>query len=148
MEQEAQPMPESVEEDFLARARAIILTQEQKKRIADTESDLKKGLMKDLEVYGEPYGPDGQHTSIKFPRAIRGVVRFVRQRKVTTSVDEARAEAIARSKNLYDRLFKPVMTLDEGAVMVAREEGLLTDTDIAEMFPRKITWAFVPERKK
>ena len=135
-------------ERFLIDALKILLIQEQKKRLTDTEATIKANLMKTLEHYGAPYGPEGQHLSIKFPEAIRGYVRFVRQQKVSIHTDETKAEAIARSKGLYDRLFISMPVLDEGAVMVAREEGLLTDDEIAEIFPKKVIWAFVPEKAK
>ena len=62
--------------------------------------------------------------------------------------DDAKAEAIARAMGLFDRLFKPVMVLDEDAVMVAREEGLLTDQQVEQMFPQKVTHALMPRKAK
>jgi hypothetical protein len=101
-----------------------------------------------LTVAGEPYGPDGQHRTISFPQVIRGHSRFVRQAKVTTAVDTTKAEAVARQKDIYDRLFKPVPTLDQDAVMVAVLEGLITDEELAEIFPKKTIFAFVAEKDK
>ena len=141
-------MPQAALDQYLADALYIILIQEQKRRLTETEADLKQSLMATLEAYGEPYGPEGQHQTITFPAPIRGYTRLVRQCKVSITVDEARAEAISRGKGLFRRLFKPVLVLDEGAVMVAREEGLLTDEEVAEIFPKKVIWAFVPEKKK
>ena len=135
-------------EEYLRTAREMILVREQKARTANREAELKGGLMDLLKEFGDPYGDEGQHRTLAFPRPIRGIARFVRQAKVGTEVDTVKAEAIARQRGIYDRLFKPVMTLDDSAVLVALEEGLLTDADIEEMFPKKTTYAFIAEKAK
>lgn len=135
-------------EEYLTEAREMVLIREQKARVAKREAEVKKRLMAVLEEYGESYGGEGQHRTLDFPKSIRGIARFVRQRKVATTVDETKAEAIARRLGIYDRLFRPVMTLDESAVLVAVEQGLLTDADMAEIFPKKETYSFVAEKKK
>lgn len=143
-----QEMSEEQYEEFLRTAREMILVREQKTRIANRETELKGGLMDTLATYGDPYGPSGQHQTIEFPRPIRGIIRFVRQSKVSTDVDETKAEAIARQRGIYDRLFKPVMQLDDAAVLVALEEGLLTEADVEVIFPKKVIHAFVAEKDK
>jgi len=145
---EHQPLSEAQMEEFLRQAREMVLVREQKARTAKREDQLKGVLMDVLATFGEPYGDEGQHRTIRFPKPIRGIAAFVRQRKTLHEIDETKAEAIARRKGLYDRLFKPVMALDETAVMVAHEEGLLTDEEVAEMFPAKIQYAFVAEKDK
>ena len=141
-------MTDEEQEEFIRQAREMILLREQRLRTAKRESALKETLMKELSRFGLPYGDQGQHRTFEFPRPIRGVYRFVRQTKVTTKIDETKAEAIARQRGIYDRLFKPVMVLDEAAALVALEEGILTDADFAEMFPKQTDYAFVVEKKK
>lgn len=143
-----QEMSDADYEDFLRVAREMILVREQKTRIASRESELKGGLMDALETFGDPYGASGQHRTIEFPKPIRGIARFVRQAKVVNEVDETQAEAIARQRGIYDRLFKPVMTLDDSAVLVALREGLLTEEDVEVIFPKKTVYAFVAEKAK
>lgn len=143
-----QQMTEEQYENFLREAREMILVREQKARVAKRETELKGVLMDELAAYGSPYGTSGQHRTIEFPKPIRGIARLVRQSKVTTEVDETKAEAIARQRGIYDRLFKPVMQLDDAAVLVALEEGLLTEADIAEIFQKKTIYAFVAEKDK
>jgi hypothetical protein len=143
-----QQMTDEQFEEFLRQAREMILVREQKARTAKRESELKGVLMDELVSFGEPSGSEGQHRTIRFPRPIRGIKAFIRQAKIVTEVDETKAEAIARQRGLYDRLFKPVMQLDDAAVMVALEEGLLTDADIGDIFPKKTVYAFVAEKSK
>lgn len=142
------PVPEQVMETFNTQAREMILLREQKAKLEARESVLKKALMEALEEYGLPYGPEGQHRTISFPVPIRGIARFVRQSKTSTSVDEVRAEAVARMHNIYDRLFKMQPVLDQDAVMVAVMEGLITDEELAEIFPKKVSNAFIVEKVK
>lgn len=143
-----QQMTDAQMEEFLQQAREMALIREQKGRVEKREKELKPVLMDILATFGVPYGDEGQHQTIDFPRPIRGIARFVRQRKSFNEVDETKAAAIARQRDLYDRLFKPVMQLDESEVMVAHEEGLLSDADIEEMFPKKVQYAFVAEKAK
>lgn len=144
----SEQMPDDLREDYLRKAREMVLVQEQKKRVSARESALKPDLMGILEKFGDPVGDEGQHRTIDFPKPIRGIARFVRQRKVTHEVDEISAEVIARKRGLYDRLYKPVMTLDQDAVDVALAAGELSEEDVAKMFPSKVSYAFVPEKAK
>lgn len=143
-----QPMTEDVMEQYLREGREMVLVREQKSRVEKREKEIKARLMDVLAAYGEPYGDEGQHRYVPFPKAIRGIAGFVRQKKTIHEEDSVEAEVIARQRGIYDRLFKPVMTLDEDAVMVAHREGILTDEDLDRMFPKKVQYAFVAEKAK
>lgn len=148
MDQDRQPPSPQSEEQFMADAREMVLLKEQKTRLAKRETALKNTILKYLESYGQDSGIAGQHRRIEFPTPIRNIVAFVRQVRSSVGVDETVAEAIARDKGIYDELFRPVMTLDEEAVMVAVERGLLDEDDIARIFPRSTSVAFVMEKDK
>lgn len=143
-----QPVPDNVMDTFMSQGREMILLREQKAKLEARETVLKKSLMEMLAEYGLPYGPEGQHRTIDFATPIRGIARFVRQSKTSMSVDETRAEAIARMHKIYDRLFVMRPVLDQDAVMVAVMEGILTDEELAEIFPKKVTHAFLVEKVK
>lgn len=146
--QDLAQVPDQVLDSYIEDARGYLLIREEKQRLEKAEAGIKKQIMEILEKYGSSYGPEGQHLTIDFPEPIRGYARVVRQAKVTQSVDEVEAEAIARRAGIYDRLFKPVMALDEAAVLVAVREGLITDADLAKIFPKRIIHACVPEKQK
>jgi hypothetical protein len=148
LDYQAEPMDEREMDSYLSKAREMLVLRENKAVLEQREKQLKSDLMDMLVEYGQPYGPEGQHRSIDFPGPVRGYVRLVRQSKSSVSVDGARAEAIARQKGLYDRLFKPVMTLDQDAVTVALLEGLISDSEMESIFPRKTSSAFVMEKEK
>jgi hypothetical protein len=48
---------------------------------------------------------------------------------------------------VFETCTKTITVLDQDAVMAAYYEGKLTDEDIDTMFPEKITWAIVLEKK-
>lgn len=131
-----------------AEAREYVLLKEQQARLSKREKEIKGSLMKFLEAQGEPYGPEGQNRVFHLPIAIRGIASIVRQRRVSTLVDETAAEGIARTKDLYERLFPPKPTLDESAVFVAVEEGLINDEELERIFPKKVVHALVTEKDK
>jgi glycyl-tRNA synthetase beta subunit len=133
---------------YVDQSREYIVLKENKTALEKREAVLKKSLMELLAKFGQPTGSEGQHRTIEFPSPIRGVVAMVRQQRTAIHVDDAAAEAIARKHGLYDRLFKPVMTLDQDAVMVAVEEGRLTDEELERIFPKKVVHSFVMEKKK
>lgn len=148
---QAVPMREIAPEDldaYIKASREMLTVKKNKAALVADESRLTKVLMDILGRAGEVYGSEGQHRTIRFPSPIRGYKAFVRQSRVSTGTNEVEAEAIAHRKGLYERLFKPVMVLDESAVLVARAEGLLTDAELEAMFPKKYSYALVPEKAK
>jgi hypothetical protein len=138
-------MDQRTVEDFDANAREMILLKEQKSRLEKREAELKKSLMAVIAEYGEEYG--GDHLTIRFAQPIRGYTGFVRQTRVSNGIDETAAEWIARSEGIYDRLFKPVMCLDEDALHLAIKEGVLKPEQVDSIIVRKVTHAFVMDKK-
>lgn len=133
---------------YVKASREMLTLKRNKTALLAREKELNGVLSGFIVAHGEPTGSEGQHRAIRFPSPIRGFAGFIRQAKVSTGTNVVQAEAIARRKGLYERLFKPVPTLDESEVMVARAEGLLTDDELAEMFPRSTVHSLVPEKAK
>lgn len=138
--------PPDVEQEFDETARRFLNYRRQRDEMAKLMDKEKKPLNDILEQYGE-VDPNG-HRTLPVDPPVHGIDALVRQRKVQNLVDETKAEAIARAMGIYDRLFKPVMTLDEDAVMVALEEGLLTQDQVDAMYPQKVTHALMPRKAK
>lgn len=134
-------------EIFERLVRELILLRDQKATIATHEKELRESIPPYLEVIGEATGPSGQHRTYTLDEPIRGVKRVVWQTKVSQTVDEEQAEAIARTKGIFDSLFVMTPVLSEEAVMVALDEGVLSEEDLAKIFPRKISHALVLEKK-
>lgn len=71
---------------------------------------------------------------------------IVKQRRVSKVFDETVANTILSERNLTETCTKTVTVLDQDAVMAAYYDGILSDDDINQMFPEKITWALTLEK--
>lgn len=139
-------IPDDAAAQFDDHARRYLNFRRQRDEMTKLMDAEKKPVMEILEQYGEEDAKGHKHLPVDPP--VHGIVGMTRQRKVTHTTDEVKAEAIARALGLYERLFKPAMVLDEDAVMVAREQGLLTDQQVDQMFPQKVSYALMPEKAK
>lgn len=87
---------------------------------------------------------DRGHFRVDLPEEIDGYTAIQRQRRVSQGLDMDSAILILTKKGLAERCIKAVPTIAEDEVMAALYEGKLTEQDIDTMFPKKITWAFIP----
>jgi len=89
---------------------------------------------------------DRGHINFELPEEVDGFRRLQRQRKVSLGLDMDAAILILTKKGLADRCIKSIPTVAEDEVMAALYEGKLTEEDIDTMFPKKVTWAFIPKK--
>jgi hypothetical protein len=105
-----------------------------------------KAVLSEL-VENEGEVDDKGHVWFELPQEIDGYVSMQRQKRISQKLDADAAEELLRQKQLYDRCFRMMPVLDEDEVMACLYEGLLTEDEIDAMFPKSITWAFVPSKK-
>lgn len=105
-------------------------------------------LKEELNEYIIEHGQedDRGHIRVELPEEIDGYNSIQRQRRVSQGLDMDAAILILTKKGLADRCIKAVPTIAEDEVMAALYEGKLTEKDIDTMFPKKITWAFIPTK--
>ncbi len=89
---------------------------------------------------------DRGHINFELPEEVEGFRRLQRQRKVSLGLDIDAAILILTKKGLADRCIKSIPTVAEDEVMAALYEGKLTEEDIDTMFPKRVTWAFIPKK--
>lgn len=89
---------------------------------------------------------DRGHINFELPEEVDGFRRLQRQRKVSLGLDMDAAILILTKKGLADRCIKSIPTVAEDEVMAALYEGKLTEQDIDAMFPKRISWAFIPKK--
>lgn len=89
---------------------------------------------------------DRGHINFELPEEVDGFKRLQRQRKVSLGLDMDAAILILTKKGLAERCIRAVPTVAEDEVMAALYEGKLTEEDIDAMFPKKISWAFIPKK--
>ena len=113
--------------------------------ITERVNTIKKRLTSYIEDLGEPNEKGSIVLTVDDERT--GTRSIVKQRRVSKQFDEDKANAILQSKGVFETCTKTITVLDQDAVMAAYYEGKLTDDDIDTMFPEKVTWAIVLEKK-
>lgn len=116
-----------------------------KRQIDDLKKlqDAAKGrLMKLVEEFGEE--DDKGHMWFDLPEEFEGYKGMQRQKRISQKPDIDVAQELLEERGLADKCIEMVPALNEDAIMAAYYEGLLDETDIDRMYPKTVTWAFVP----
>lgn len=108
------------------------------------EAELKKRLSSIVEEFGE--ADEKGHLWLPLAESTGGYVSLQRQRRVSRTLDGEKAARILAGAGISDKCYRMEPVLDQDAVMAALYEGELTDDQIDEMWPQKISYAFVPVR--
>jgi hypothetical protein len=119
--------------DYVTIKRNIDDMSKQQNRIKSELSEL-------VDTDGEP--DEKGHLIYELPEKVFGVTALKRQRRVSQSLNESIAEDILKKKDIYNRCYKMVPVLDESEVMACLYDGLLTEEEIDEMFPKTVSYAF------
>lgn len=127
--------------------RQFLTLRVQRETIEDREADLKKELQEAVEANG--YADDKGHFWLDLDESVNvagygEVSKLKRERRATVRVDETAAEALLQDKGLWDDCTATVVVLDEEEIRKAHYKGLLSDEDIATIFPTTVSWAFKP----
>lgn len=114
------------------------------KALTKRKTEIRDRLSGVVEEHGEE--DDKGHIWLNLNSEVEGIGSLKRERRVGQSMDEDRVERILAEKGLTERCMKQVPTLDEDEVMAAHFEGLISEAEIDSMFPKKVSYAFVPVR--
>ncbi len=113
--------------------------------IGERVTTIKKRLTSYIEDLGEPNEKGSIVLPVEDERTNTRAI--VKQRRVSKQFDEDTANDLLKDKGLFEACTTTITVLDQDAVMGAYYEGKLTDADIEKMFPEKVTWALVLEKK-
>lgn len=119
-----------------------------KNRIDDLskeQSNLKTELSSLVDTEGTP--DEKGHLWLSLPEDVDGITSLQRQRRVSQKLDEEAAERILKKKGLADRCYKMVPVVDESEIMSCLYEELLTEEEIDTMFPKSVSYAFLPSKQ-
>lgn len=108
------------------------------------QKQLREKLFAKLDSDG--YEDDKGNIQFDLDNKIDGVFRIEKQRRVSRKIDELRADEIIEANGLGEDLYKMVRTIDEDALMAAHYEGRITEQELDEMFPAKVTWALMTKK--
>jgi hypothetical protein len=139
------PVEKDETNEFEAQARQYIFV---KKQVEFFESELKK-LRENIFEHADANGEVDSNGNIfiELSQEIEGVRSIYKQRRVTRKIDEGVADQMISDKGMEEELYKTIRVVDEDALMAALYEGKLTEEEIDEMYPQKVVWALVMNKK-
>lgn len=133
-------------DDFDSQIKEFIKVKNSLEILEARSKELREKLFAHLELEGEV--DDKGNYFIEFPSPVDGVSKLEKARRATRKIDETVAEKVIKTHKLEDTLYKYVQTVDEDALMGAFYEGKITEDELDEMFPAKITWALMTKKVK
>ena len=132
-------------DDLEAQAKQYIFF---KKQVEYFESELKLLKEKIFEVVDTKGEVDGNgNIFVELPNEIDGVTMLQKQKRVSRKIDPQMADNLIVSKGLETELYKTIQIIDEDALMAALYEGKLTEEEVDLMYPQKIVWALILNKR-
>jgi hypothetical protein len=104
--------------------------------LTDRSTELKKRLTADVEELGKT--DERCHIFLELEEA-----KLTKQRKVSKNLDMEIAEKLLKERNIYDKCVKMMPVLQENEILACVYTGELSESDIDEMFPAKVSYAFI-----
>ena len=104
--------------------------------LTDRSTELKKRLTEDVEELGKT--DERGHIVLELDEA-----KLTKQRKVSKNLDMNIAEKLLKERNIYDKCVKMMPVLQENEILACVYTGELSESDIDEMFPAKVSYAFI-----
>jgi uncharacterized protein YebE (UPF0316 family) len=137
---------ESREEDPLIKdAREFSFLKQQIDFLEKQSKEVRERLFSQLDELGEV--DDKGNIIIELPEEVNGFGAVVKQRRVSRKIDELIADEIITEKGMEDQLYKTIRVVDEDALMAALYNDELTESEIDLMYPQKIVWALVMNKR-
>ena len=118
-------------------AKQFLQLKEQIKFLEERQKEIKKRLQEAVVELGETDGRG--HITLELDEDIK----ITNQRRETRTLNEELAETILKEKNIYEECVKMVPVLQQDAIMAQVYKGTLTEQEIDELFPAKVTYAFL-----
>ena len=126
--------------DIKSKVRQYLALKDEATLLTKRTNQLKEELLEEVDT--QEFDDRG-HKKLVINDEFKGEVTLTKQRRVSKSLDMQVAEDILTRKGIKDKCVKQVEVIDDGAIMSAFYEGLLTEEDIDAMFPSKVTYAFL-----
>ena len=133
------------ENDLVNQTKQYSFLKAQLEYLEKQQKELREKLFSVLDVEGET--DDKGNIVVELPQEVDGYVSVVKQKRVSRKVDELVADEIITAKGMEDQLYKTIRVVDEDALMAALYNEELTEEEIDQMYPQKITWALILSKK-
>jgi len=132
-------------DDLEAQAKQYIFFKKQVEYFESEIKSLREKLFEDIDANGELDGSG--NLFVELSTEIDGVTMLQKQKRVSRKIDPQMADNLIVSKGLETELYKTIQVIDEDALMAALYEGKLTEEEVDLMYPQKIIWALVLNKK-
>jgi uncharacterized protein YebE (UPF0316 family) len=137
---------EGREEDPLIKdAREYSFLKQQIDFLEKQQKEVRERLFTTLDEMGEI--DDKGNVIVELPEEVNGFGAVVKQRRVSRKIDELAADEIITEKGMEEQLYKTIRVVDEDALMAALYNDELTEAEIDLMYPQKIVWALVMNKR-
>jgi uncharacterized protein YebE (UPF0316 family) len=137
---------EGREEDPLIKdAREYSFLKQQIEFLEKQQKEVRERLFSTIDEMGEV--DDKGNIIIELPEEVNGFGALVKQRRVSRKIDELVADEIITEKSMEEQLYKTIRVVDEDALMAALYNDELTEAEIDLMYPQKIVWALVMNKR-
>ena len=105
------------------------------------QTELKSYLTEAIDQYGVE--TDNGHIVLDIGDPESGIGSIQKQKRVSAPIDAEVAKPLLEAKGLWEQCTVEVREINEDEIMGAYSDGLLTEEDIAIMFPKKVSYAFL-----
>ena len=132
-------------DDLEAQAKQYIFFKKQVEYFESELKSLREKLFEDIDANGEVDGSG--NLFVELSSEIDGVTMLQKQKRVSRKIDPQMADNLIVSKGLENELYKTIQIIDEDALMAALYEGKLTEEEVDLMYPQKIVWALILNKR-
>jgi hypothetical protein len=133
------------ENNLINQTKQYAFIKSQLEYLEQQQKELREKLFSALEIEGQT--DDKGNIVIELPKEVEGYLSIIKQKRVSRKVDELIADEIITAKGMEEKLYKTIRVVDEDALMAALYNEELTETEIDQMYPQKITWALIFSKK-
>ena len=132
-------------DDLESQAKQYIFFKKQVEYFESEIKSLREKLFEDIDSNGELDGSG--NLFVELSTEIDGVTMLQKQKRVSRKIDPQMADNLIVSKGLETELYKTIQVIDEDALMAALYEGKLTEEEVDLMYPQKIVWALILNKR-
>ena len=132
-------------DDLESQAKQYIFFKKQVEYFESELKSLREKLLEDIDANGEVDGSG--NLFVELSSEIDGVTMLQKQKRVSRKIDPQMADNLIVSKGLENELYKTIQIIDEDALMAALYEGKLTEEEVDLMYPQKIVWALILNKR-
>ncbi|MFJ1700375.1 hypothetical protein ACIOHC_35890 [Streptomyces sp. NPDC088252] len=139
MAMESDPRSEKVRQWALMKAQSDTMTTRMNK--------LRDDIMADIVLHGDKDETGSSSLRLSVPVVVgnKTYEELKREARISTTLNEERALALAKAKGIENDVVAHVPTIDMDALYAAHADGRVSEEEIDSLFDTKVSYAFKPK---